>query len=63
VFTRALHWYLSSARSIQPIPPHYIPLTSILILSTNLHLALPSGILLSAFPTNMLYALEEVLLH
>jgi hypothetical protein len=34
VFTRALHWFLSWARSIQSIPSHPISLRSILILST-----------------------------
>jgi hypothetical protein len=34
VFTRALHWSLSWARSIQSIPSHPISLSSILILST-----------------------------
>jgi hypothetical protein len=32
-FTRALHWSLSRARSIQPIPSHHISLRPILILS------------------------------
>jgi hypothetical protein len=35
VFTRALHWSLSWARSIQSIPSHPISLRSILILSTH----------------------------
>jgi hypothetical protein len=38
VFTRALHWSLSWARSIQSIPPHPISLRSILILSSHLRL-------------------------
>jgi hypothetical protein len=38
VFTRALHWSLSWARSIQSIPSHPISLRSILILSTHLRL-------------------------
>jgi hypothetical protein len=45
MFTRALYWSLSSARSIQYIPSHSISLRSILILSTHLHLGLPSGLL------------------
>jgi hypothetical protein len=55
VFTRALHWSLYWARSIQshPIP---ISLRSILILSTHLHLGLPSGLFPHGFPTNILYA-------
>jgi hypothetical protein len=56
VFTRALHWSLSWARSIQFTPSHYIYLRSILILSTHLRLGLPSGLLPSGFPTNILYA-------
>jgi hypothetical protein len=44
VFTRALHWSRSWARSIQSIPSHPIPLRSILILSTHLRLGLPSGL-------------------
>jgi hypothetical protein len=55
-FTRALHWSLSLARSIQSIPSHPISLRSILILSTHLRLGLPSGIFPSGFPTNLLYA-------
>jgi hypothetical protein len=43
-FTRALHLSLSSARPIQSIPPHHISPRSILILSTHLHLGLPSGV-------------------
>jgi hypothetical protein len=35
VFTRALHWSLSWARSIQSIPYHPISLRSILIMSTH----------------------------
>jgi hypothetical protein len=41
VFTRALHWSLSSARSIQSVPSHSIYLRYILILSTHLWLSLP----------------------
>jgi hypothetical protein len=39
-----------------PIPPHPMSLRSILILSTHLRLGLPSGLLPSGFPTNILYA-------
>jgi hypothetical protein len=50
VFTRALHWSLSWARSIQSIPSHPISLRSILILSTHLRLCLPVVSFLLAFP-------------
>jgi hypothetical protein len=56
VFTRVLHWFLSWARSIQSIPSHPISLRSKLILSTHLHLGLPSGHFPSGFSTNILYA-------
>jgi hypothetical protein len=42
VFTRALHWSLSWARSIQSISSHPVSLRSILILSAHLRLGLPS---------------------
>jgi hypothetical protein len=41
VFTRALHWSISWARSFQSIPSYLISLRSILILSTHLRLGLP----------------------
>jgi hypothetical protein len=43
VFTRALHWSLSWALSIQTTPFHPISLRFILILSTHLRRGLPSG--------------------
>jgi hypothetical protein len=51
VFTRALHWSLSWAKSIQSIPSHPI---SILISPTHLRLGLPSGLFPPGFPTNIL---------
>jgi hypothetical protein len=51
VFTRALHWSLSWARSIQSIPSHSVSLRSILTLSTDLRLGLPSGLFPSGYPT------------
>jgi hypothetical protein len=56
VFTRALHWSRSWARSIQSIPSYPISLRSILILSNHLRLGLPSRLFPSGFPTNILYA-------
>jgi hypothetical protein len=50
VFTRALHWSISWARSIQSISSHFIFLRSILILSAHLRLGLTSGLFLLAFP-------------
>jgi hypothetical protein len=50
VFTRAIHWYLSWARSIQSIPSHPVSLRPILILFTHLRLGLPSGLFPSWFP-------------
>jgi hypothetical protein len=52
MFTRALHWSLSWARSVQSIPSH----PCILILSTHLRLGLPSDHFPSGFPTNILWA-------
>ena len=50
------HPSLSSASPIQSIYPHRTSWRSILILSTHLHLGLPSGLSPSGFPTKTLYA-------
>jgi hypothetical protein len=57
VLTRALHWSLSGATTIHSIPLHPICLRSNLVLSTHLCLDLPSGLFLSGFHINTLYAL------
>ena len=54
-FTSALHLPLSWASSIQSIPPHPTSWRSILILSSHLHLGLPSGLCPLGFPTKTLY--------
>jgi hypothetical protein len=53
----------SWARQIQSIPPHLISLRSILILSTNLRLGLPSTLFPSEFPTSVLYAFLFFSIH
>jgi hypothetical protein len=54
-FTRALHLCLSLARPIQFNSPNPISTRSILMLSTYLHLDLPTGLFPSGSPTNNLY--------
>ena len=49
------HLSLSRASPIQSIYPHPISWRSIPILSTHLHLGLPSGLFPSGFPTKTLY--------
>jgi hypothetical protein len=44
VFTKALHWSLSCANSIQYIPPHTSSLGYILIISSYFRLGRPSGL-------------------
>jgi hypothetical protein len=56
LFTRALHWSLSWATSIQSTPSHSISPRQTLILFTHLRLGLPSGLFLSGFHTNILHA-------
>ena len=46
---------LSWASPIQSIHPHFTSWRSVLILSTHLHLGLPSGLFPSGFPTKTLY--------
>jgi len=45
-FQNAHHMFLSSASSIQPMPPHSTSQRSILILSSHLCLSLPNGLFL-----------------
>ena len=52
-FTSTSHLSLSSARSIQHIPPHPTSWRSILILSSHLRLGLPSGLFPQGFPTKI----------
>jgi len=52
--TSVRHLSLSWATPIQSIYPHPTSWRSILILSTHLHLGLPSGLLPSGFPTKTL---------
>ena len=54
-FTSVRHLSLSSASSIQSIPPHPTYWRSILILSSYLRLGLPSGLFSSGCPTRNLY--------
>jgi hypothetical protein len=56
VFTRALHWSLFWAISIQSTPSHPISLRYTLILSSHLPLDHPSGLFSSGVPTNILHA-------
>ena len=53
--TRVRQPSLSWASPLQSIYPHPTSWRSILILSTHLHLGLPSGLLPSGFPSNTLY--------
>jgi hypothetical protein len=54
-FTSARHLSLSWASSIHSLPPHPTSWRSILILSSQIRLVLPSGLFPSGFPTKSLY--------
>ena len=54
--TSVRHPFLSWASPIQSTYPYPTSWRSILILSTHLHLGLPSGLFPSGFPTKTLYA-------
>jgi len=54
-FTSARHLSLSWARLIQSMPPHPTSWRFILIISSHLHLGLPSGLFPPGFPTKTLY--------
>jgi len=56
VLKRSRHWSLSRARWIQFRNRNPTSLRSNLILSSHLHLGLPSGIFPSGFPTRTFYA-------
>jgi hypothetical protein len=53
MFIRALHWSISSARSIKSIQSYLSKIH--FHMATHLRLGLPSGLFPSGFPTNILY--------
>jgi len=55
VFATAHHWSLSWARCIPSTTSRPASVRSILILSSHLHVGLPSGLFLSGFPTKVLF--------
>jgi len=57
VFTKARHFFLSSARCTPSTSPHPVSLQSILILPSPLRLNLPSSLFLWGFSTKIVYAL------
>jgi hypothetical protein len=56
LFTRTLHWSISSARWIQSTPNLISP-TSILALSTHLHLGFPTDLFPSGVLVSIVYAI------
>jgi hypothetical protein len=56
MFTRALHWSVSRARSFKSMLPHPISIRFLLILFTYLHLGLSSGFFPSDFLTKIIYS-------
>ena len=62
-FTSARHLSLSWASSIQSVPPHPTSWRSILILSSQSRLGLPSGLFPSGFSTRNLYTPLLSLMH
>jgi hypothetical protein len=54
MFTRALHWSLSWARTVQSTPLHPMSFRSVLIWATHLRLGRPSCLFPSIFPTEIL---------
>jgi hypothetical protein len=63
VFTRAIHWSLSWARSVQSVLSHPIVLRLILILFPHLRLGLSSSLFPSGFTTRILHSLLLSLMH
>jgi hypothetical protein len=55
-YTWTCNWSLSWARLIKPVPPRPISLMSILILSSHLHLDLPSCLFPYGFPNKTLHS-------
>jgi len=56
VFTRSRYWNLSWTRLIQSITSQHVPLRFILILSSELHFCLWSGLFPSGLQTKIIYA-------
>jgi hypothetical protein len=56
LFTKARHYFLTSPKWTQCTPSHINHLKSILIISFDLFLRLPSSFLRSGFPTKFSYA-------